>query len=317
MVRAPVRLRILLVYLSCCLLWGSTWAVVAVGLRDLPPLLFAGARMAVAGALLAPFAWRGGARLGAAGWRRVAGLGLLQIAIPYGLVFTGQRWTASGLSAVLFATFPVWVVLIGRLVPPGEALTGPRLAAGALGFAGVAVLQAPRLVQLSVSGPLALASLLIVAGSIVAAVANVLQKRRPVTSPLLLTFGQTLTAGLVLLAASGLLERGLPRHFTFRAWSAVLYLAVFGTALTYLGLYWLLPRVALAVIGTIPLVDTALAVLLGALLLGEPIGWHLAAGGALVLAAAALAGASPSARAPASRRRGGGAGPGLGASGPV
>jgi drug/metabolite transporter (DMT)-like permease len=287
-----VRARIVLVYVAIAFLWGSTWSVIRVGLADLPPLRFAGARMALAAALLAPFALRGGAwrvLVGEAG-ARIALVGLFQIAVPYGLMFVAQQWVPSGLAALLFATFPVWIALLARVFLPGERLTPAKLASAALGVAGVAVLQAPHLGSLDGSGRLALGSALIVSASIIVALANVLVRRHLLAvSPLAMTAGQTFVGALVLLLATLLLEQGRPASYTPAALGALAYLAVFGTALTYIGLYWLVPRVPIAAIGALPLLDTTVAVTLGAVLLGEAIGWHLALGGGMVLAAAALA----------------------------
>jgi drug/metabolite transporter (DMT)-like permease len=287
-----VRARIVLVYVAIAFLWGSTWSVIRIGLEHLPPLRFAGVRMALAAALLAPFALRGGAwrvLLGEAG-PRIALVGLFQIALPYGLMFVAQQWVPSGLAALLFATFPVWIALLARLVLPGERLTPAKLASAAIGVAGIAVLQAPHLGSLDGSGRLALGSALIVCASIIVALANVLVRRHLVAiSPLAMTAGQTFVGALVLLAAALLLEQGRSASFTPAALGALGYLAVFGTALTYIGLYWLVPRVPIAAIGALPLLDTTVAVTLGAVLLGESIGWHLAIGGGMVLAAAALA----------------------------
>lgn len=274
-----------------CALWGSTWLVVKAGLEDLPPLRFAGARMLLAAALLAPFAWRGGAaRLGGATWRWLLGVGLLQVTVPYGLLFAGQATVPSGLAAVLFATFPVWLVLLGRLLVPGETLTRRKLGLALVGLAGVAVLQAGTgAAPASAAGAPALGALLIVLGSISCALANALVRRRGATvSPVAMTFGQSLGAGVVLLAAAALLERGAPAALTPRALSAIAYLAVGGTVLTYLGLYWLIPRVPLVAIGTIPLVDTTVALTLGAAVAGEPVTGPLVVGAALVLGASAL-----------------------------
>src|SRR5262249_39041880 len=97
---------------------------------------------------------------------------------------------------------------------------------------------------------------------------------------------------------SGALERGKPASFTPVAVCAVVYLAVLGTAVTYLCLFWLIPRVPISAIGAIPLLDTTVAVTLGALVLGEKLGWPLLAGGALVLSGAALANQTPAEPAP-------------------
>ncbi|WP_242345865.1 DMT family transporter [Anaeromyxobacter terrae] len=287
-----MRARIVLVYVAIAFLWGSTWSVIRVGLEHLPPLRFAGLRMALAAALLAPFALRGGA------WRvlvgetgpRIALVGIFQIALPYGLMFVAQQWVPSGLAALLFASFPVWIALLARVFLPGERLTPAKLASAALGVAGIAVLQAPHLGALQGSGRLALGSALIVSASIVVALANVLVRRHLVAvSPLAMTAGQTVVGAVVLLAAALALEHGRPAEYTPAALGALAYLAVFGTALTYIGLYWLVPRVPIAAVGALPLLDTTVAVTLGAVLLHESVGWNLALGGAMVLAAAALA----------------------------
>jgi len=296
-----VRPAVLAVYVLVSFLWGSTWSVIRIGLEDLPPLRFAGVRMALAAALLAPFLVRGGAWRALRGptGRLVALVGVLQIALPYGLMFVAQQWVPSGLAAILFATFPIWIALFARLLLPGERLGPGKLAAGLLGIGGVAVLQLPHLGRVEGSGRLALGSALIVLASIVVAVANVLVRRHLVAvSPLAMTAGQTAVGAVALLAAALAFEHGLPGAYTPRAIAALLYLAVFATGVTYVGLYWLVPRVPIAAIGAIPLLDTTVAVALGALLLDEQVGWHLAAGGAMVLGAAALAArARPVARA--------------------
>jgi drug/metabolite transporter (DMT)-like permease len=290
-----VRGRILLVYVLVSVVWGSTWAVNRIALFDVPPLRFVAVRMALATLLLAPFALRGGA------WRVLAkdapllvGLvGVFQVALPYGLMFVAQQWVPSSLAAVLFATFPIWIALLGALLVPGEGLTPRKVVSALLGVAGVVVLQAPHLAGVEGHGRLVAGSALMIAASIVAALANVLVRRHVVSvSPLAMTAGQSAVGAVTLGAAALLLEANVPGTFTPRAIGAVVYLAAFGTALTYVGLYWLIPRVPLAAIGAIPLLDTTVAVFLGAALLGEPLGWHLAAGGAMVLGAAALAGIS-------------------------
>jgi drug/metabolite transporter (DMT)-like permease len=291
-----VRPAVLAVYVLVSFLWGSTWAVIRIGLQDLPPLRFAGVRMAIAAALLAPFALRGGAWRALAGrtGRLVALVGVFQIALPYGLMFVAQQWVPSGLAAILFATFPIWIAILARLLLPGETLGLGRVLAALLGIAGVAVLQLPHLGRVEGSGRLALGSALIVLASIIVALANVLTRRHLIAvSPLAMTAGQVTVGAAVLLVTALLVERGVAGAFTPRALAAVVYLAVFATAVTYLGLYWLIPRVPISAIGAIPLLDTTVAVALGALLLDERVGWHLAAGGAMVLAAAAVAARGP------------------------
>src|SRR4051812_29616829 len=168
-------LRIRAAYLTCCLLWGSTWMVIKVGLRDLPPFLFAGTRMLLAAAILLPFAARSGLRrYGRRTWGLMAFVGVLQVGIPYALLFAGQQWVPSALAAVLSAPFPVWLALIARLLLPGQSLTARKVTAAVLGIGGVALLQLPALRGHSLAPLAVLGGALVLGASAVVALANVL-----------------------------------------------------------------------------------------------------------------------------------------------
>lgn len=285
--------RRLLVYLFLCAVWGSTWLAIKVGLRDLPPLRFAGLRMALACLLLVPFALRGG---GKRPTRRQAFLiawsGFLQIGLTYGFVFTATQWIESGLAALLFSSFPIWVGLFAHFQLENEPLTRRAILASVLGLSGVAVIEAPAVARIASSDAraLLLGGGLMLGAAIASAYANVLNKRRfPHVMPSLNVWGQTLVGSAFLLLVSGLLEGEKVARWTPSAVASLLYLALFGTALTFVGLFWLIPRVPVSVIGTIPLVDTLLAVGLGAAVLGERLSIRVLAGGVLILAGVLLA----------------------------
>src|SRR5260370_316404 len=107
-----MRGRVLFLYSLCCLLWGSTWLVIKLGLQDLPPFLFAGVRMSIAAATLTPLAlWNGFPRLRRKEWRWVAAAGVLQLGLSYAAIFLAERFIPSGLTAVLFCTFPIWALV--------------------------------------------------------------------------------------------------------------------------------------------------------------------------------------------------------------
>jgi drug/metabolite transporter (DMT)-like permease len=289
------RFRVLAIYLLCCVLWGSSWPAIKVGLRDWQPLHFAGVRMLLAAAFLAPFvarSWRdrpSGALIG-----RILGVGVLQIGIPYALLFVGQQWLPSGVAAVLFATFPVWLMLISRVALPGEHLTPAKVLAAFLGVAGVVVLQLPRLRGVSLGSQEALGAALVLGAAVLIALANVIVRRSlGGASPVMVTFFQISSGAVVILALAGLVERGAALPLGFRPLAAVLYLAVFGTVATYLCFFWLIRRIPMAAVGIIPLIDTTVAVLLGAAFLDEPVTRYVLVGGGLILTAAVLANRPP------------------------
>lgn len=132
-----MRPVVLLVYVGVSFLWGSTWAVIRIGLEDLPPLLFAGMRMGLAAVMLIPFSLGSLRRMPREARPRVVWVGVLQIAIPYGLMFVAQQWVPSALAAILFATFPVWIALLARVMLPGETLGPAKVVSAAIGIAGI------------------------------------------------------------------------------------------------------------------------------------------------------------------------------------
>lgn len=288
-----MKARVLFVYLAVCVLWGTTWLAAKLGLEDLPPLTLVAARMSLSALLLAPWALREGvARLAPGAWRWVLLVGLLQVTIPYALMFVGQTMVPSALAAILFCTFPIWLVLLGWWLIPGEGLTGRKLLLALLGLGGVVLLQAEaRSAGAGAdAGRLGLGALLITAGAFSCALANALVRRRGLQhSPAVMTFVQALGAGVALSVAAALVDGAPPAAaWTARAFGSIGYLALGGTVLTYLGLYWLLPRISLVAVGSIPLVDTTVAVTLGTLVAGEHLTPLMVAGAGLVLLAAAL-----------------------------
>src|SRR5207253_9121009 len=209
-------------------IWGSTWLVIKIGLQYLPPLSFAGLRMALACLLLAPFAFRRGVRRPT---RResafVALAGFLQIGAAYALIFVAQQWIESGLAALLFATFPLWVGLLAHFFLEDEPLTGRTLAAAALGLAGVALIEGPTLLRAfgaQASGVLR-GGALVFASAIVAAVANIVNKKYlNRVEPSRNVLGETLVGAAFLLALAAVFERGAPARWTSQALGALAYL---------------------------------------------------------------------------------------------
>lgn len=290
-----MRGRELAAYAICCLVWGTTWLVIKIGLEDLPPLWFAGIRMALASALLVPLAlrasWRGLTR---ADWGHVVMVGALSMFVSYGLVFTAQVSIPSGLMAVLFGTYPIWAGLYAHVLLPSDRLTPARAMSAVIGLAGLTVLQLPALsgvtISLAMWGPLLLA----LGSPFVSGFTSVWVKRRLThVPPAVNLWAQTLVGASLLLATSSIVERGAEIHWTLRAVLCVAYLAAVGTALCFLLLFWLLPRVPIAVIGIMPLIDTLIALMLGTLVADEPLTWNIGLGAALILGGAALANGPP------------------------
>jgi drug/metabolite transporter (DMT)-like permease len=247
--------------------------------------------MAIACAILAPFAFRSRPCLSGREGRAIALAGFLQIGVSYACVFAAERTIASGMTAVLFASFPIWVSLFAHALLPDEPMRLSALAAAMLGIAGVAILELPAVETLIAGGRFPVAALLPLAASITSAFANVwMKKQLSRVPPEFNLWGQTLVGSIFLFSLSLVFESGSSMHWSDRAIGALAYLSILGTVIAFLALFWLIPRVPIATIGAIPLIDTLIAVSLGAAILGESVGWRLWAGGAMILTGAALAG---------------------------
>src|SRR5262245_62142141 len=286
--------RRLAMYVFLCAVWGSTWLVIKVGLRDLPPLWFGGLRMALACALIAPFALARGGRVKSRGkTARILWSGTLQIGINYACIFLAETRIDSGLAAVLFATFPLFAGLFAHAMLPDEPLTARTAGSAALGILGVAVIEAPAVRTLftgSVERGMLEGGVLILTSSVVAAYANVYNKKHlKDVPPDWNVCLQTLAGAALLFLLAVVFEPSARFDWTPRAVGSLVYLAVLGTALPFAGLFWLLRRVPVSVIGTIPIVDTVIAVALGNLVLGESLSPRVLAGAAIILVAVLLA----------------------------
>jgi drug/metabolite transporter (DMT)-like permease len=297
--RSSGALKVTLAYCFCFLTWGSTWAVAKVALEDVPPLRLVGVRMLLAGLVLVPFIRTQEGSLHKGDWGRVMAVGALQIGLPFGMMFVGQQWIASSWAALLFATYPVWVLLVGRVLMPGQHLTPRKLLAAVLGVTGVGALQYAQLGALAVSGGVVVGGLLILGAAGLLSVANVLVKQHlGHVPPHLMVCVQTLTSSLPLLGASFVFEAGASVHWTPRALGALVWLALGGTVVTYQLFYWLLPRLTLSALGAMALLDALVAVGLGVGVLREPLTPSVLVGGLLILSATVLANRAPSKPAP-------------------
>jgi drug/metabolite transporter (DMT)-like permease len=275
-----------LAWVTLCVVWSSTWLAIKIGLRDLPPISYAGIRFLVA--IIVLFAVSVG-RVGLLPRRGfdyllLAFTGVLMFALNYGLLFWGELHVSSGLAAVLQATIPIFGMLFAHQMLPDEPLQLHKLLGALLAVGGVAII-CERL--LGFNGFMAFwGGLGIIVGAASAAFSNVLLKARAVQLAPAMIAAWQMIFGAVPLLAIGFLTEGNPLKFH---WSAVsifclLYLAVIGSALTFLLLYWLLPRMTVARLQAISLITPPGAVALGWAVGGETFSLWSLLGACLVLA---------------------------------
>lgn len=278
-------MKLALVWLLLCGIWGSTWLFIKLGLEDLPPLSFAGIRFVIASMVLVGLisVRRLPLPRDRSDWSLLATTGVLAFGLNYGLIFWGEQYISSGLAALLQATIPAFGLLIAHFYLPAEPMTPGKLFGTVMGIVGVGVIFSD---QLTFVGPRALGgSLALVGSSICVAYANVLVKARAKHfDPTMLAGGQMIF-GLVPLVLIGISVEGNP--FSFR-WTpmaifALLYLAIVGSVIAFVLYYWLVRRMDVTKTMLIALVTPVVAVVLGMVVLNEEVSWRLAAGGGLII----------------------------------
>jgi drug/metabolite transporter (DMT)-like permease len=292
-VRVIARMRALgaarlAAYAVTWLVWGSTFLAIRVAVAHVPPLMLACIRSLLAGAVLVALAaLRRDARPGRRQVAAAVVTGALFFLVGHGLLFWAEQRVASGPAALMIATEHFWLLGFGFLA--GRVVATRRAWAGvAIGLAGVAIL--------TLGGgrggiaPIGVAALLVSSASWGVGTLYYAGDRKP-ASHLYAAGLPLLGGGALLLPASALfgeLGRFDPAAVPLKAVLALAYLIVFGSVVTFTAYGWLVEREGPSRAMSFTYVNPLVAVLLGALILHEPLTWRIAAAAAAIIAAVVL-----------------------------
>lgn len=269
-------------------IWGSTYLAIAIAVQTLPPLFSAGLRFCLAGLVLLGFiAVRRGARIGRQPLIGAAIVGLLLIVGGNGFVVLAERTVPSGLTALIIASVPLWIVIFRRIA--GDRIHASTFIGVAFGFAGVAFLVVPRGSSGEVDGA---GLLLLFVATISWALGTFLSPRLRMPHDALLSTGiQQLAGGIVLVVfgtAMGELAHLEPATWSTSSLLAMAYLVVFGSLVAFTAYSWLLQHASVSLVSTYAYVNPVVAVFLGAVVLAEPITPSIVIGAAIIVAAVAF-----------------------------
>ena len=279
----------LAIYVMLCLIWGSTWLVIKVGYGGLGPFNVAALRFLIASivlALIVPL-FRASWPSTRTEWTLVVWVGLVLFAADYGLIYWGEQFLDSGLTSILFALLPLVTIGFAHLYVPGDRITGRKLAGSVLAFGGIVGLFGDR-VRLDPAGlgPM----LAIVASTVCAAAAGVATKRHGANlHPASLNAPAMLIGAAALAAASLAAGDGLALPLDAPTWSAIVYLAIAGSVITFLGYFTLLKSWSVTSLSFISVFTPTIALFLGFVFLDERPTISSGAGAALILGGVALA----------------------------
>lgn len=287
--RSAVRSRAGTLWLAMAtvyVVWGSTYLAIRVVIETMPPMLSAGVRFLVAAGIV------GMILIGRSGFdvlrverhraAAAAFVGVLLLVGGNGGVVLGEKTVASGIAALLVAMVPLWVVVL-------RALTGDRprsrtVIGVLIGFVGLTILIVPS----GDAGTTTVGGILLIIGASLSwSIGSLLAGRVAVpANPFVTTFYEMLAGGSVLVLIG--LVAGETKDVDFgaisgRSWLALAYLVLMGSVVAFSAYVWLLHHAPISLVATYAYVNPVIAVLLGALILNEPITAAVVAGGAVIV----------------------------------
>ena len=270
--------------------WGSTYVGIRVMDRTAPPLIGGAVRFIAAGALMYGFLALRRRRLPRVSAREFATLALVGVLLltgGNGLVTVAERRVPAGLAAMIVASMPLWVLVLRTL--SGDRPRRATLAGLAIGFCGVGLL----VLRGGTGHGVGVTQMLVVVGAALSwATGSFLSSKLPMPSDLAAGTAIEMVIGGVVLAGLGPLVGehwgALATQTSADAWIAIAYLAVAGSILAFTAYVWLLQNAPISKISTYAYVNPAVAVVLGAIILGEAVTPVMILGGAVIVAAVAV-----------------------------
>jgi drug/metabolite transporter (DMT)-like permease len=256
-------------WIAVCVLWGTTYLGIRIALETIPPALVGGLRFTAAGILMvALLVSRGEPVIRPMQWGGLAVTGILTICVGNGGVIWAEQWVPSGIAAVTVATIPFWMIGIEAFAHDGDPLSTRLVLGLVVGFAGIMALQI---------------------ACVGWALGSSLSRRHAVRENVMSAAAmQMLFGGLVMLVAATVRDEWRQLAFTPRTVVAELYLTVFGSIIGYSAYTYALRHLPTATVSLYAYANPVIAILLGAVVAGEPFGPRVVVASTMVLIGSAL-----------------------------
>lgn len=297
LVASPLRLKLVAAFAALYLIWGSTYLGIRVAIETIPPFLMAGGRFLVAGVLLYAWCrWKGMPSPSWQAWRVPAVTGAFLLLGGNGGVVWAEQFVPSSLAALLVAITPLWLVLLDWRFAGGPVPAGRTWLGLLAGFGGVVLLTTARDLARP-DAPTEYDAVLLGAAAVTAATiswsfGSIYARKHASTLPLMQVSAIQMMCGggLLLLAGTVTGEWASfdPTAISGASAAALLYLVVFGSLVAFSAYTWLLTVSTPAQVGTYAYVNPIVAVVLGWLLVDEPVTGRMLLAGSLILGAVLL-----------------------------
>lgn len=272
-----------LLFISLCIIWGIPYLLIRIAVQEMSPVVLVFLRTGPAALLLLPLALhRGRIRALLRHWPWVVVFALVEITVPWLLLSHAEQRLSSSMAGLLIATVPLIGAVLTRFVGPAESFDARRIAGLLIGFAGVAALVGLDLgtLDLWAVAEVIVVSLLYAAGPFI-----ISRRLTDVPSVVAVTAALALTA--LIYAPFAIAD--FPSSISLTVIGSIAFLAIVCTALAFALFFRLIKEVGPARSTVVTYVNPAVAILLGVLLLGEPLTIGMAIGFPLVLVGSVLA----------------------------
>jgi drug/metabolite transporter (DMT)-like permease len=282
-VSAATKQRAWFAWLVVCVIWGTTYLAIKIALESIPPFLMGGIRYVIAGAILAAWLVATGRPLPLKGSRaRLLVLGFFMLTLGNGGVVWGEQYLSSGLTAVIIATTPFWMVGVDAALG-GDRLHLRQVVGLAVGLAGIVILVWPDLALGGNTRQILWGILALQIACCGWAIASSYTRRHVVSADVLGAAALQMMFGGGFLVLLGLLVGEWPAlSFTPRTTTALVYLILAGSLVAFAAYSYALRHLPVAVVSLYTYINPVIAVALGTLLLGEPFHLSMVVGGAVI-----------------------------------
>lgn len=290
----PRKLAIIAAFAAVYLIWGSTYLGILFAIETIPPFLMAGIRYFLAGVIMYAVArMRGGGRPSAADWKTSLIVGACLLLGGNGGVTISEQYISSGLAALMVATVPIYMVILGwamGMTPRPSPLVWLGLAGG---FIGVGILVGPALkFPPSEQHHAGIGMLILLCSSFIWSAGSLYSRTAKNAASPFVAAGQQMLCGGALLIIAGIVAGELPRFhpsaISLLSLGAFIYLVLIGAIVGFTAYIWLLRHCDPAKVATYAYVNPIVAVILGALFAGERLSARSAVAAALIIGSVAL-----------------------------
>jgi len=281
---AKSNLRAYIAWVAICIIWGTTYLVIRVGVTDLPPMLFAGIRWMGAGIILVFVQKLLGNKLPPiSDLKHIAIVGIALLGVANGLVVVAEQWIPSGLAALLITTLPFWIVGFESMLPKGPEINKQIIFGLLLGLAGVLMIFGGDFQNwLNTGYLLGVCALL---GAVISwSLGSLYSKYRKISAhPMMGASIQMLIAGILQLSLGFLLGEQNDFHLTTNGIYSIIYLIIFGSIFGYASYMYAIQHLPLSLVSTYAYINPIIALALGWYFLDEKLSLNILFAAVLIL----------------------------------